>query len=146
MSALYRQSSFAGPYRTLNVSTPASGPQLIKILVELALLDSNITGTVLISGAIQGAILYEVEDEPEEELEDDEVEERAAPPVVPAAQVDLAIVFESMVTAPLRANTRPSTVAPVLRVIDVSAKIFPTKVVLVPRVAELPTCQKTFHP
>ena len=35
--------------------------------------------------------------------------------------------------------------APVLRVIDVSARMFPAKSVFVPRVAELPTCQKTRH-
>lgn len=33
--------------------------------------------------------------------------------------------------------------APVLRVIEVSARMFPAKSVSVPRVAELPTCQKT---
>jgi hypothetical protein len=47
----------------------------------------------------------------------------------------------SRITVPLRANVLPSTVAPVVRVMDVSARIFPAKVVPVPRVAELPTTQ-----
>jgi hypothetical protein len=54
-------------------------------------------------------------------------------------------VSESSVTAPLRANTRPSTVTPVVTVADVRAISVPTKVELVPSVAELPTCQKTLH-
>ena len=47
-----------------------------------------------------------------------------------------------MVTAPLRARARPSMVVPVFRVMEVSAMMVPLKVELVPRVAELPTCQK----
>jgi hypothetical protein len=35
--------------------------------------------------------------------------------------------------------------APVVTVMEVTAKIFPTKFVLVPIVAELPTAQKTLH-
>lgn len=58
------------------------------------------------------------------------------------AQVVLVTVLVSRVTAPLRARTRPFTVAPVVRVIEVRAKIFPLKAEPVPRVAELPTCQK----
>jgi hypothetical protein len=34
---------------------------------------------------------------------------------------------------------------PVCAEIEVNAKIVPTKVVLVPSVAELPTCQNTLH-
>ena len=56
--------------------------------------------------------------------------------------VSREMVFVSMVTAPFRARARPTTVAPVLSVMDVSARMLPWKVVLVPRVAELPTCQK----
>jgi len=47
----------------------------------------------------------------------------------------------SKVTEPLRARARPSTVVPVVIEMDVKARIVPTKVVFVPRVAELPTCQ-----
>ena len=47
----------------------------------------------------------------------------------------------SSVTAPLRASILPSTVAPVFSVIEVSARIVPAKLVVVPSVAELPTCQ-----
>jgi hypothetical protein len=49
------------------------------------------------------------------------------------------------VTAPFRASARPVTVVPFCTVIDVSAMMVPTKVVPVPRVAELPTCQNTLH-
>lgn len=50
--------------------------------------------------------------------------------------------FASIVTAPLRAKARPLTVAPVFSVMLVSARIFPLNAVVVPSVAELPTCQK----
>ena len=62
-----------------------------------------------------------------------------------AVQTDRVIVFVSIVTAPFRARTRPSTVAPVVREILVSAMIVPRNVELVPRVAELPTCQYTLQ-
>ena len=39
----------------------------------------------------------------------------------------------------------PFTVAPVFSVMDVRARIVPWKLVVVPSVAELPTCQKTLH-
>ena len=60
-------------------------------------------------------------------------------------QVGTVIVLSSMVTAPPNASTRPFTVAPVFSVIDVVARIVPAKFVVVPKVAELPTCQKTLH-
>ena len=53
----------------------------------------------------------------------------------------LVIVLLSSVTAPPLASSRPSIVAPVVAVMEVLARIVPTKAVLVPRVAELPTCQ-----
>lgn len=55
------------------------------------------------------------------------------------------MVLLSKLTCPLRASTRPDTVVPVCTEIDVNAMIVPTKVVLVPSVAELPTCQNTLH-
>ncbi len=45
--------------------------------------------------------------------------------VVVAEQTGLAIVFESKVTAPFRANRRPVIVAPVSAVIEVRAMIVP---------------------
>jgi hypothetical protein len=48
----------------------------------------------------------------------------------------------SNVTAPFRASALPFSVAPVVTVMDVSARMLPLKVEAVPRVAELPTCQK----
>src|SRR4029079_4431475 len=67
--------------------------------------------------------------------------------VVPGAvaQVGLVMVLVSSVTAPFRASTRPSTVAPVVRVMLVRARIVPRKLEPVPRVAELPTCQNTLQ-
>ena len=52
------------------------------------------------------------------------------------------IVLLSKVTAAVRANRRPSTVAPVVTVMDAKARMFPLKTEPVPRVAELPTTQK----
>lgn len=49
----------------------------------------------------------------------------------------------SKVTAPVRANALPFSTAPVVPVMDASAMMVPWKIVLVPRVAELPTCQNT---
>jgi hypothetical protein len=55
------------------------------------------------------------------------------------------MVLVSRVTAPLRASMRPTAVAPVSRVMDVSARMVPRKLVAVPIVAELPICQNTLH-
>jgi hypothetical protein len=51
----------------------------------------------------------------------------------------------SNVTAPFRASVLPSRFTPVVTVIDVNAIMFPLNTEFVPRVAELPTCQKTLH-
>src|SRR5437763_15361896 len=55
-----------------------------------------------------------------------------------------AMVFESRVTAPLRARARPDNPAPVVMVMLVSARMFPRNPLPVPRVAELPTTQFRF--
>jgi hypothetical protein len=65
--------------------------------------------------------------------------------VVASSQVGTVTVLSSIVTAPPIAKTRPLTIAPVLSVIDVVARIDPAKWVVVPKVAELPTCQNTLH-
>ena len=49
------------------------------------------------------------------------------------------------VTAPVRASALPLSAAPVVTVMDACARMVPLKIVLVPRVAELPTCQKTLE-
>ena len=59
---LYNQFPFVRPYRTLNVFIPAYGPQLIKILVGLILLESIIIGTVVIVGAIHSLVPVEEEE------------------------------------------------------------------------------------
>ncbi len=60
---------------------------------------------------------------------------------VEVSQDGRLITLVSRVTDPLRASTRPWTDAPVARVVSVSDITVPTKVVLVPRVVLLPTCQ-----
>ena len=52
--------------------------------------------------------------------------------------------FPLSVTAPVRAKTRPVTLAPVVTVSLIFARMLPSKAVFVPSVAELPTCQNTF--
>src|SRR5438270_6767487 len=62
-------------------------------------------------------------------------------PVVAGEQLGLVMVLVSRVTAPLRASVRPSTVAPVVTVMEVNARMLPRNVEPVPSVAELPICQ-----
>ena len=54
------------------------------------------------------------------------------------------IALVSKVTAALRASALPSRLAPVFTVIEASAMMVPLKTEYVPRVAELPICQKMF--
>ncbi len=54
-------------------------------------------------------------------------------------------VLVSMVTAPVRAKTRPLTLTPVVSVSLARASRLPWNIVPVPSVAELPTCQNTLH-
>lgn len=55
------------------------------------------------------------------------------------------ILLVSRVTAPVCANARPDSEAPVITEMLVSARMLPTNLVVVPKVAELPTCQYTLH-
>ena len=58
--------------------------------------------------------------------------------------LQIVIVFVSNVTAPLRAQAAPQLiVAPVVNVMDVSARMSPANEVVVPSVAELPILQNT---
>ena len=52
------------------------------------------------------------------------------------------MVLPAIVIPPVLANALPSSVAPVLKVMDCIARIVPLKTEVVPKVAELPTCQK----
>src|ERR1017187_7282316 len=61
----------------------------------------------------------------------------------PGPPLHAVTLLLSSVTAPFRARTLPSVLAPVFRVILVSARTFPANEVVVPRVAELPTCHHT---
>ena len=62
-----------------------------------------------------------------------------------AAHEDTDTVFESSVTAPVSASALPDDLALVSRVTLARAITVPMKLVPVPRVAELPTCQKTLQ-
>src|ERR1051325_6605799 len=55
----------------------------------------------------------------------------------------VVIGLESRVTAAVRASSRPSTVAPVVTVMEAKAMMVPLNTEPVPSVAELPTCQNT---
>src|SRR5664280_1809420 len=137
---LYNQFPFVRLYRTLNVFIPAYGPQLIKILVGLILLESIIIGTVVIVGAIHSLVPVE-----EEELEV-ELEERVGPPAVPAAHVCFVTwVLLNVIAPAVFTRSLPLTVEPPLSVIADEASIFPTRLVDVPRVAAEPTCQYTLQ-
>ena len=65
--------------------------------------------------------------------------------VIVGVQVGVVMTLSSRVTAPFLASTRPATVVPVCTVIEVRARMLPTKLLPVPSVAELPTCQNTLH-
>jgi hypothetical protein len=88
----------------------------------------------------------ELADEPADELADELVDELAdaLPLGVTVAHVDVIMSFIK-VTSPFRASTRPFTVTPPARVIDVRAMMVPPNVEPDPRVAELVTCQKTLQ-
>lgn len=65
---------------------------------------------------------------------------------VPGNAVGIAVmVLASKATWPFCANARPSSVAPVFSVIEVYASMFPLMIESTSRVAELPTCQKTWQ-
>jgi hypothetical protein len=59
--------------------------------------------------------------------------------------VGTLMVLPSRLTSAVWANTRPTTVAPVFSETESAAKIVPTKAVVEPNVASLPTCQNTLH-
>jgi hypothetical protein len=62
---------------------------------------------------------------------------------MPHGQAGTVTIFESNVTAPaVCARALPFSVAPVASVIEASDRMLPLKVEVVPRTAELPTCQK----
>ena len=61
----------------------------------------------------------------------------------PCYGAGFTMVLESNVTAAIRASALPFSVAPVFSVMAWSAMIVPWKADVVPRVAEVPTCQKT---
>lgn len=63
--------------------------------------------------------------------------------VIFSSQIGPVMVLDSNVTAPVCARARPFNLAPVFRLMDVSARIFPINEVFVPRVAELTTRHHT---
>ena len=66
--------------------------------------------------------------------------------LVGVAQTTGVTLSVSSVTAPFRARALPARLALVFMVMLESARIFPTKAVVVSRVAELVTCQNTLQP
>lgn len=64
---------------------------------------------------------------------------------VGALQVDVMNRSLIRVTSPFRASALPWTVTPLSSVMDVRARIVPTREEPDPRLAELVTCQKTLH-
>jgi hypothetical protein len=64
---------------------------------------------------------------------------------VVVAHVGMLILFVSRLTCPFLARRRPWICVLVSAVIEVSAMTVPIKLLLTPRVAELPTCQKTLQ-
>ena len=65
-------------------------------------------------------------------------------PTEPELQTEA--VFVSIVIAAVSATALPDVVVLVVSVMLAIARMFPTNSVPVPRVAEVPTCQKTFDP
>jgi len=74
----------------------------------------------------------ELEELTEEELREEELPEH----------VGLVMVLLSMVTAPTRASALPFRVMPVASEMDWSAMMVPANSEVVPKVADVPTCQK----
>lgn len=132
---LYDQVPSTKPYRTLNTSIPASGPQLIRMLVGLILFELIMVGTVVTSDAMQGGgtLLLELFEEDDSEA------------AVVTAHVGPLIVLESNDTPPVCARARPFRVAPVAIVMEVDTRIVPIRDVFVPRVAELAALHQTLH-
>ena len=62
-----------------------------------------------------------------------------------ARQPEPVMVFESNVTAPVCARALPFKLAPVCKVMDVDARMFPMNVVPVPRVPEETSLHHTLH-
>ncbi len=118
--------------RVLGVVLPLAGG--VVVVVRL------VPGVVMIVGPEPGAVEVPVG------LPEVLVGEGLLLLVVGAMSQDGALmVLLSRVTAAVEASRRPVTVAPVCAVTEARARTVPTKVELVPRVAELPTCQKTLQ-
>ena len=66
--------------------------------------------------------------------------------VCPAArQIAPVMVLDCNVTAPVYAKARPFKVAPLFKVMDASARIFPKNEVVVSRVADVSALHHTLH-
>jgi hypothetical protein len=130
---LYNQTPFSNPYRTLNVSTPEYGPQLIKILSASILLDS-----IMIGATTWGLRVGQAEeDELEVELEPEPA--HVGPVIVLPFNVTVAAACDKI---------RPFNVAPAFMAV-VSATLavttFPLNEVVVPKVAALPILHHTLQ-
>ena len=57
----------------------------------------------------------------------------------------LAMILDASVIAPFSANSLPFTAAPVFSEMDWMARMLPLRTEFAPRVADVPTCQKTLE-
>lgn len=138
---LYSQFPFVGPYRTLNVFIPAYGPQERKILVGLILLEFNIIGTVVIAGAVQGALPPEEDDEFDEF--EDEFDDEPGDEVGLALHAAVLIVSVVVETVPPKAKALPVHVTVLPMVMPDASMSVPAKVVFAPSVVAAVGVQNT---
>ena len=111
-------------------------------------------GNVSVSGALRVArlpaalvkVMVRVETPPGLMVDGLKTLESPTPPEggTPAHPVG-SMVLLIKVAEPFRAKALPAMLAALFKLMLVSARIFPTNVVVVSRVAELPTCQNTLH-
>jgi len=126
----------------------APAPLIVRVTVSVIV---SVSVSVTTSVTVLVDVTVTVPGEPVEvgapalvETFDEEADEEGVSAPVP--QVPGAVIVSSiMVTAAVSANRPPWHETPELAVMDASAMMVPTNEVLVPRVAELPTCQKTLQ-
>ena len=102
---------------------------VVVVVVDACVVVVDDPGVVVVVVDDPGVVVVVVDDPGVVVVDDDVVVDEDVVVVVVAsvAQIPLVMVLVSSVTAPLRANNCPCTVAPVFAVIDVKAKMCPTK-------------------
>jgi len=117
----------------------------VSVIVSVSVsVTTSVTVLVDVTVTVPGEPAVEVGAPALVETFDEEADEEGVSAPVP--QVPGAVIVSSiMVTAAVSANRPAWHETPELAVMDASAMMVPTNEVLVPRVAELPTCQKTLQ-